>query len=74
MRQYYLRKVEQGKNKMSVINAVRAKIVARMFAVINKNEKWLKDRLFDEKIYNVKDVFLFTSDGEEDNFIQRKDK
>jgi hypothetical protein len=25
---------------MSVINAVRAKIVARMFAVINKNEKY----------------------------------
>ena len=40
MKQYYLRKVEQGKNKMSVINAVRAKIVARMFAVINKNEKY----------------------------------
>lgn len=38
MKQYYLRKVEEGKSKMSVINALRAKIVARMFAVIRKNE------------------------------------
>ena len=35
---YYLRKVDEGKNKMSVINALRAKIVARMFAVIKRNE------------------------------------
>ena len=34
----YMRKVEEGKNKMSVINALRAKIVARMFAVIKRNE------------------------------------
>ena len=35
---YYLRKVEEGKNKMLVINALRAKLVARMFAVIKRNE------------------------------------
>lgn len=35
---YYLRKVEEGKNKMLVINALRAKIIARMFAVIKRNE------------------------------------
>ena len=38
LKEYYLRKVEEGKNKMTVINALRAKIVARMFAVIKKND------------------------------------
>jgi transposase len=38
LKAYYLRKVEEGKNKMLVINALRAKIVARMFAVIKRNE------------------------------------
>lgn len=40
--QYYDRKVAEGKNKMSVINAVRAKLIARMFAVINKNSAYQK--------------------------------
>lgn len=38
LKRYYDRKVAEGKNKMSVINALRAKIVARMFAVIKRNE------------------------------------
>lgn len=38
LKKYYDRKVAEGKNKMSVINALRAKIVARMFAVIKRNE------------------------------------
>lgn len=38
LKAYYDRKVAQGKNSMSVINALRAKIVARMFAVI-KNDR-----------------------------------
>jgi len=38
LKEYYLRKVDEGKNKMLVINALRAKIVARMFAVIKRNE------------------------------------
>lgn len=37
LKDYYLDKVEDGKNKMLVINALRAKIVARMFAVIRRN-------------------------------------
>lgn len=36
--QYYNRKVAEGKNKMTVLNAIRAKLVLRMFAVI-KNEQ-----------------------------------
>jgi len=39
-REYYLRKVEEGKNKMSVINAVRAKLINRIFAVIRDNRKY----------------------------------
>ena len=31
---YYKRKINDGKNKMSVLNAVRNKIIHRVFAVI----------------------------------------
>jgi transposase len=37
MQDFYLRKVAQGKNKMCVLNAVRNKIIHRIFAVI-KNQ------------------------------------
>jgi transposase len=37
LRVYYLRKVKDGKNKMSILNAVRNKIIHRVFAVI-KNQ------------------------------------
>lgn len=40
MNNFYRRKVEQGKNKMLVINAVRNKIIHRVFACIRKNEKY----------------------------------
>ena len=36
LRAYYRRKVEDGKNKMSALNAVRNKILHRIFAVIKK--------------------------------------
>lgn len=38
LRAYFDRKVEEGKNKMTVLNAVRAKLVARMFAVVRRDE------------------------------------
>ena len=41
MAQYYERKVEQGKNKMSVVNAVRCKVVARAFAVIKRDKPYV---------------------------------
>lgn len=37
LREFYLRKVTQGKNKMSVLNAVRNKLIHRIFAVV-KNQ------------------------------------
>jgi transposase len=36
LRQYYLRKLAEGKNKMSALNAVRNKIIHRIFAVVKK--------------------------------------
>lgn len=40
---YYLRKIAEGKNKMSVLNAVRNKIIHRVFAVIKKQIPYQKD-------------------------------
>lgn len=40
LRQYYKRKCDEGKAKMSVLNAVRGKLVHRMFAVIKRNQKY----------------------------------
>lgn len=41
VKKYYHKKVEQGKNKMSVINAVRCKILARCFAVIKRQTPYV---------------------------------
>ena len=46
LRNYYLRKVAEGKNKMAVLNAVRAKLVLRMFAVIKNNCAYEKNYAF----------------------------
>jgi Transposase and inactivated derivatives len=38
LQDYYHRKLAEGKSKMTVINAIRAKLVYRMFAVIKNNK------------------------------------
>jgi transposase len=43
LRNYYDRKVGEGKNKMSVLNAVRNKIIHRVFACVNQNRKYEKN-------------------------------
>ncbi len=43
LRQYYDRKVDEGKNKMSVLNAIRSKFIHRIFAVIRDNRKYDKN-------------------------------
>lgn len=43
LKEYYKRKVDEGKNKMLVINAVRNKLVHRICAVINKMEPYDKN-------------------------------
>lgn len=44
LQKYYLRKVEEGKNKMSVLNAVRNKLIHIALALI-KNQNYYKNRL-----------------------------
>jgi transposase len=43
IRAYYLRKVAEGKNKMAVINAVRNKLISRVFACINQQKLYEKN-------------------------------
>lgn len=45
LKQYYQRRLEMGKSKMSTINVVRNKIIYRMFAVIKRQSPFLKDYL-----------------------------
>jgi len=44
---YYQRKILEGKNKMSVINAVRNKLIHRVFAVV-RDEKMFVDKYADK--------------------------
>lgn len=43
LRKYYLRKIEEGKNKMSILNAIRNKIIHRIFALIKNETFYQKD-------------------------------
>lgn len=45
LKSYYERKVAEGKNKMSVLNAIRNKLLARVFAVINRGFAYQKNHL-----------------------------
>ncbi len=40
---YYHRKLAEGKNKMLVLNAIRNKLVHRVFAVVRRGEKYDKN-------------------------------
>ena len=42
LKAYYKRKVGEGKNKMSVLNAVKNKLLARVVAVVNKQQCYVK--------------------------------
>ena len=41
LKQYFEKKVNQGKNKMLVLNNIRNKLLARVFAVINRQEPYV---------------------------------
>jgi transposase len=43
LRAYYERKIKEGKNKMSIINAIRNKLVLRIFAVIRDNRIYVNN-------------------------------
>lgn len=40
LKDYYLRKVAEGKSKMSVLNAIRNKIIHRIYAAIRNNHPY----------------------------------
>jgi transposase len=42
LKAYYERKVAEGKNKMSVLNAVKNKLLVRVVAVVNKQQEYVK--------------------------------
>jgi transposase len=42
MRLYYQKRVAEGKNKMSTINIIRNKIIARIFAVVNRKSPYVE--------------------------------
>jgi transposase len=46
LKAYYERKVKEGKAKMLVINNVRAKLLARVFAVINRGTPFVNTYKF----------------------------
>jgi transposase len=43
LREYYLRRLEKGKSKMSTINIVRNKILYRMFAVVKRQTPFVEN-------------------------------
>ena len=43
LKEYYLRRLEKGKSKMSTINIVRNKILYRMFAVIKRQTPYVEN-------------------------------
>lgn len=42
LKTYYERKVAKGKHKMSVVNAVKSKLLARVVAVVNNNQEYVR--------------------------------
>ena len=42
LKAYYVIKVAEGKSKLSVLNAVKNKLLARVITVVNKGEEYLK--------------------------------
>lgn len=43
LKHYYERKVAEGKSKLSVLNAVKNKLLARIIAVVNKQQEYVKN-------------------------------
>jgi transposase len=43
LQDYFIRKVKEGKNKMSVINAIRNKLVHRMYSVIERQTPYVRN-------------------------------
>jgi len=50
LKDYYIRKVKEGKDEKIVLNAIRVKLVARMFAVIKNNQKYQHNLMKEEAV------------------------
>lgn len=46
LQEYYNRKVAEGKSKMSVLNAIRNKLILRVFACVNQNREYEKNHQY----------------------------
>ena len=46
IKDYFNRKVEEGKHKMSIINAIRNKLVLRAFAVVRNDKPFVENTCF----------------------------
>jgi transposase len=55
-RKYYDRKVKEGKPKMSVINAIRSKILLRIAAIVKRDSPYLKRAQFLKNLKKLKPV------------------
>jgi len=46
MKIYYERRVEEGKNKMSTLNIIRNKLLARAFAVVERGTPYVNTKKY----------------------------
>lgn len=46
IQEYFIRKVEEGKNKMCVLNAIRNKLILRIFACVKENRTYEKNYIY----------------------------
>lgn len=46
LKEYYQRKLAEGKNKMSVLNAIRNKIILRIFACVKNKKRYEKNYVY----------------------------
>lgn len=42
LKTYWIRKIEEGKHKMIILNAIRNKLIQRVFAVVKRGTKFEK--------------------------------
>jgi transposase len=56
LKSYYFRKLKEGKDEKIVLNALRVKLVARMFAVIKNNQKYQPFNRGKESVIAFKEI------------------
>jgi transposase len=56
LKNYYIRKLKEGKDEKIVLNAIRVKLVARMFAVIKNNQRYLPVFRKEESFTTLKEI------------------